>query len=361
MRKMLALTLAVFAMTGILMINATAGDIDELIDVLPDGVVGYLPGGAEDADGIVENFSADYLLGVVVKAASAVFPETARSLSGILALIILSSVLGVIRDGTGSGELRDILSYVCTVCVCGAAYEVTGSVLSVAGGLITTVGTMMRCAIPAMAALSAASGGVTFAAVCSGILYGAITVLESLCEGMLFPLMKICVCISMGSSALGNQSLGEVISPLKKAASFMLGLIMLIFSAVLGFRGIVASSVDSAAIKGVKFAVSGIVPIVGGAVGDAMSSIFGSMALVRSTFGTASAVILSVAVIVPILRILIYKTMFDLVSATAGLVGMKSEGKFLSDMGSVCGVLLAVSSCISVFFIIGVGIFAAGG
>ena len=337
------------------------GELDELLDVIPGEAAGYLPDGAEDAESVADGFSADHLFGVMTRAAAKVFPETARSFAGILALVILSSVLGVIRDGTGSGELRDILSYVCTVCVCGAAYEVTGAVLSVAHGLISTVGTLMRCVIPAMAALSAASGGVTFAAVCSGILYGAITVLESVCEGMLFPLLKICVCISMGSSALGNQSLGDAVSPLKKAAAFFLGLIMLIFSAVLGFRGIVASSADSAAIKGVKFAVSGIVPIVGGAVGDAMSSVFGSMSLVRATFGTASAVILAVAVITPILRILIYKTMLDVISAVAGLVGMKNEGKFLSDMGSVCGMLLAVTSCISVFFIIGTGIFTAGG
>ena len=343
-----------------LCVTVSGADGDEVLKNIPREVAQYLPEG-DTAGEVVGNITAGAIFSATLEILRDVFPSAAKSFAAVLGLIILSSVAGVIRDGTERGELRDILSYICAACVCGASYSMICGIFDEIRSVISVLGTFLRVLIPSVGALSAAGGGIMFSSVYSGILYGAITLLESICESAVIPILKICICVSLGATAIGNENLACVSSSLKKTVATGLSFIMLIFSFVLGFRGIVAKSTDSVTLKSVKFAAARIIPVVGGAIGDAASSVFGSIAAIKGAVGGLGAVAMILIMLSPLGKLFIYKTLFDFTSAVAGVLGLSGEGKFISEMSSVCGFLMATLACVSVFFTVAVGIFASVG
>lgn len=57
------------------------------------------------------------------------------------------------------------------------------------------------------------------------------------------------------------------------------------FVGLLSIKGLLAGAADSAVAKGAKFLIGSFVPVVGGAVSDALGSIVSSLSLVRGATG----------------------------------------------------------------------------
>ena len=55
------------------------------------------------------------------------------------------------------------------------------------------------------------------------------------------------------------------------------------------------------------------------------------------------------------------KVAFELLSSAAGLLGLSREGKFLSEMSSVTGLMMAVISSSTIFFVVAMAVFASAG
>ena len=92
-----------------------------------------------------------------------------------------------------------------------------------------------------------------------------ITVITSLQLPLLYLYMAACV----GHAALGNEGLKRVASAIKWAVTAALCAILLIFVGYLTVSGAVAGTADAAAVKAAKFAMSSVVPVVGGILSDA--------------------------------------------------------------------------------------------
>ena len=58
-----------------------------------------------------------------------------------------------------------------------------------------------------------------------------------------------------------------------KAVKWILGFCMTLFTGLLTVHSLVTASADSAASRAVKFAVSSFVPVVGGALGEALRTV----------------------------------------------------------------------------------------
>lgn len=366
MKRVICILVLSFILTLFSIFTVFSADSDRLPDpndkypseidqVLPDDIKGSTI--KEIADGV----SIGKIVSVVLTAIKTLLPKTAKNISTVLGLVIIASVIGTVRDNIAREELKDILSYISAMCICGAAYSVIGNIFTIVREYVNVAGIVLKAIIPSVTLLSAASGNVTFSAVNGAVVYSALAVLESLSEGFVLPLIRICLCVSFGATALGNEALAGVSASIKKFASIVLSFIMLVFSFVLGIRGIVAASADSAAQKSIKFAASSMIPIIGSAVGDAVGSVSGSVSVVRSVVGAAGASILLFITIGPICALGIYKLAFEFISTAAGMLGLKGESRFLSDVSGACGFLMAVVSCISVFFIISIGLAASVG
>ena len=121
---------------------------------------------------------------------------------------------------------------------------------------------------------------------------------------------------------------------------------------VLAFQSVIAKSADTAAVKGVKFVLGNAVPIVGGALADAAGTLTTSLGLLKSTVGIASAAVICLIFALPIIKLLLWKLMFDASCAVATAFSLKKESAFFAEMSEIVGFLAAVGASIAIFFII---------
>lgn len=355
------LILAIFSV-GALAVDEAVKDGEEYMEsvgsAVPDDARELLPDGTLDGSLSAGNIGVGTFFGMIVRALKGAAPKAAKNFALVIGLLIISSVVGAFRGTVASKGLGDALGFVTTLCVSAAAFAMTDAVFRVAEGFILTMKVFLEALVPTLTVLSAASGNLTFSAASAVTVSAAMTMLEAVTSSIAVPLLKICFCISVSSAMCGPVDLSGVSAAVKKLLTTVLMLSGVALSAVMIFQRIITKSADSAALRGIKFTVGSLIPFVGSAIGDAISTISGSVGLMRATVGISGAVIMCAMVIMPTAELLINKLFLDIASGAAALLGLDREKKFLSEMSGVVGFLVAIVAFVGTFFIIAVAVIA---
>ena len=131
----------------------------------------------------------------------------------------------------------------------------------------------------------------------------------------------------------------------EKIISIVLGVLSTVFVGLVTIKGALASSADSVSVKGIKLLAGNTIPIVGGAIGDAYTSVLGSLNLIKGTVG-AFGIFAIAAVNIPVItEMLLWMIAVNICSALCGLLGEENCGKVLDGVSGV----LSLTNTITVF------------
>lgn len=349
----------IFAVNG----DAIDSEKNEIEITLPEEIEEYLPEDIFDIDAseIYKSFDFSYFSETGLKLIAAAVPEATKNFAVLLGLLMIAACLRALRDIMTLPGLKTALELVGMLCICTAVFSVTETAFSLAESFIDSLSTFMAATVPTMTALMIASGHITSAAVMAGVIETALTVLGTICSGVLFPLIRLCLCLSAVSSVFGVTGLGGITPLIKKVIGYIFGFVALCLSAVLAFQGIISKSADSLALKGIKFAVGSFIPIVGSAVNEALSTIAGGIGTIKAATGVVGAVSVCLLAALPIIQLLMHKLFLELLSVCSGILGLGPEGKLISEMASFLGYTAAVMAISSVFFILSLSVMAVSG
>ena len=367
--KMKRIVIILCILIAILSTNVYADGTDEsetdfgqgsVYEGLPEEMREYIPSDffTGGVSGLSEKLSIGFFLRAAGKMLSSSFPRAVKSFSFLLGILVISSVLGALGDSIASPSVKSVFSYISSVCICAAVYEATGSLFSLTKDFILGLSGFVTKLMPVMTALLYASGKVSTAAVSGGIITAALAILENICAGVLFPLIQMCFAISAGGAMCGNAGLSGITATVKKTVTYLLSFIMLLLSLTLAFQSVITKSADSLALKGVKFAVGSFIPIVGGAINEALTAITGSIGTIRSAVGIAGAAAGLFMTVSPIIYILLNKALLELSASFAVMLGLERESRFLSDTAGIAGFFVSLSAVTGVFFIFSLSVLA---
>ena len=104
--------------------------------------------------------------------------------------------------------------------------------------------------------------------------------------------------------------------------------------------------------RAVKFTLSGAVPIIGGAVGEAASAVAAGFALTQKTVGVLGIAAILWQILPTVCSVCLTRTAFSVSGALASFLGMKREAGILSECASLAGFLLAVCIAAAVLYIL---------
>lgn len=329
--------------------------------IVPDGLREYLPEDIENfqPSDVLEHFDFGFFTGTFIKIVTNAAPEAAKSFALLLGIVILCAVLGIVKRTVTAQGLQISLDLVGMVCIAGAVFGVTETSFGLAEEFISTIASFMKKITPTMSTFMIARGEITSAAVISGVIFTAVSVLEQTVAKILFPLIRVSLCMSVVSTVFGIPGISGFAPTIKKIIGYVFGFITSSLSAVLMFQKIVAKSTDSLAMRGIKFAVGQFVPFVGGAVNEALSTVMGGIGTIKAATGVAAAVIVCLIAAVPVVRMLLHKMFLEFVSVCAGLLGLSGEGRLMGDVASYLGYMAAVMAISAVFFILSLSMMAA--
>lgn len=170
------------------------------------------------------------------------------------------------------------------------------------------------------------------------------------------PLTGLIMMVTLLSSVSDNVNSAKIISLLKKIISIVLGVLSTVFVGLVTIKGALASSADSVSVKGIKLLAGNTIPIVGGAIGDAYTSVLGSLNLIKGTVG-AFGIFAIAAVNIPVItEMLLWMIAVNICSALCGLLGEENAAKVLDGVSGVLSLTNTITVFSAVVFILSTGI-----
>ena len=354
------LVTALFVLCGSPVSADGVSETQEIELEVPDALREYLPEDTEDfqASDVLAQFDFGFFTKAFLRIVSQAAPEAAKSFAALLGIMILSAVLGIVRRTVTVQGLQIAMDLVSMVCMAGAVFSLTEHTFTLAQEFVGTLSSFMKSVTPTMAGFMIASGEVTSAAVISGVIFTAVSVLEQAVADILFPLIRLSLCVSIVSTVFGIPGISGLAPLIRKVISYVLGFITSSLSAVLMFQRLIAKSTDSLAMRGIRFAVGQFVPFVGGAVNEALSTVMGGIGTIKAATGVAAAVVVCLIAAVPVIRMILHKMFLEWVSVCAGILGLSGEGRLMGDVASYVGYMAAVMAISAVFFVLSLSMMA---
>lgn len=302
---------------------------------------------------------AEGLWNVIKAAVEALNPSLAEA--GRVALKVAGAVLlcGLVREMVpgGTGQTVDLA---CTVAVAAALLEPASSLISLGVETVTELSTYGKLLLPVMTSALAAQGGVT----ASTALYAGTALFDSILSSamtrLLVPMLWLYLGLAVANGAFREQILGKLQAFLKWAMTWILKVVLYIFTGYLTVTGVVSGTADAATVKAAKLTISGVVPVVGSILSDASEAVLNGVGVLRSGIGVYGLLTLIALFLTPFLRIGVQYLLLKGVSFLCeGIDGGHAAG-LVSDFAGAMGMVLAMVGTQTVLLLISTVCFMKG-
>lgn len=259
-----------------------------------------------------------------------------RTLGVVLAAAVFCQLLG---SSEGMGRIASAGACLAVTVAC------VGDLRSMIGLGTQTVEKLhnyTRLLLPGLSFLMTASGNSGAA----GTIYGAgvlfLDTLLAIISNLLVPLIYLHAALSAAEALLWKGGLGKLRDFLKWLVTAMLKWILFGCSAFLTATGLFAAAMDAQKVKAARFAISGMVPVVGGLVSDAAQTLLNAALSMKNAVGVYGMLAVFAICLHPFLRLWLH---FMLMKLTAALCGLLDAGgvtglldKLTDSMGLIVGI-----------------------
>ncbi len=336
----------------------------DFLGSLADGIIDKLPEGAlsdkiEEISGAAQDISSPQrLLSLVLSALGEGISEVLPRLALVLAVVLISALLYTVSSYCGGlSRAVDICTRLVSFCaLSGIALSCAERLKDYFDGLFEAVAAF----VPLSAVMYAMGGNMTSAVSATGTLSVTLVVCQFLCTKTVLPVFSLCLCMSQLSIFDGaSGSLGATVGgTVRKWYTTAMAFLMMILTGALASQTVLAAKADTAAMKGMKFAVSSFVPLFGGSLSGTLGTLAASVELLRGSVGVLGIVIIFLMLLPTAIELALMRMVFAVGAFAAGLVGCPSEQKIMNDIGALYGYLEGVALMCSAVFVIAFGIFA---
>jgi stage III sporulation protein AE len=296
-----------------------------------------------------------YVIRTALGALQPSFKTACGTCLSVMAVLMLS---GLVRGMAGGQEKT--IRLIETLMVTCLFLQRSEAFFQISWDVIYEISNYGKLLLPVMAASLAAQGGVTGAA---GIYGGTLlfdTILTSAITNLLIPMVYIFIALSVAGGGIDSDALKEGKAFVKWLMTWVLKIILYVFTGYIAITGVVSGTADAAAVKAAKIAISGFVPVVGGIISDASEAILVSAGVMKNTAGIYGLLAVMAVSIGPFLQIGTQYVLLKLTAAAGSVVTGKNSNGLLCDLCSAMGFLLAMTGAVCLMLLISIVCFMKG-
>jgi len=280
-----------------------------------------------------------------------------KVLGTMLIVVIFTAVMK--NSGEGVFSKSSTSGLYGMVCVMTAVAVISPQLFSVYKSSLDAVdkcGGFITAFVPVFTVITASMGGITTAGVYNLMILGVSELIVRLSECYLLPLLSVTAVFAVTGSVFPSISLNTVNEFIKKAVIWAVTVTMTLFTGFVTMKCTLGGKADTVATKTVRTIISGTVPIVGGAVSDAYSTVLSGLNVIHGTAGFAGTVGIMVIMLPPLIEITVFRIVLWAGTASAEIFSADQLSKLMK--GIDCGLAVAqcVLVCYSVIFILCTGI-----
>lgn len=279
------------------------------------------------------------LAGAVAKDA---LKQPLRTLCLLLGVILLCALADGLRQGVTSDGALTVFRVTVLLCVSGVLLQPVMDCIQRAAQSIQDGANFLISFVPVFASILTVSGRVVSAGAYQTLLFAAAQGVAQLAARMLVPLLGIYLAFCIVSALAPDFQLGKAAQSVKTFVSWMLGLAVTLFVSFLGLQSFVASGADTLTLKTAKFVLGSAIPVVGGAISDALSTTHACIGLLRTSVGVYAVAAVCLTLLPILMECIVWIVVMKLASIAADIMGIAPVFQLFSAVLNTFGILIAI-------------------
>lgn len=272
--------------------------------------------------------------------AAEILRRQTRGAVSVLLVVLLCGAAEGFRKSAGASER--FLPMAGTLAVTALTAGSLDTLMGVGAAAMERIHTFSQTLLPALAAVSALSGGVAGAAVRQIVAVFFANLLLELIRGLLMPMVYLYAGTLAAGGSLSDKRLLAVAELIRTVCVRLLTAVLLLFTLYLTISGIFTGSVDSARVRMAKTAISGVVPVVGGIIAEASETVLAGAGLLKGTVGVFGLLGVLALCAYPFVQLGIQYLLYKLTGFLASAMGGPELCTVISGLGGAFGLILGM-------------------
>ena len=240
-----------------------------------------------------------------------------------------------------------------TVPVLQSAWDI---ILTVKEGLVSG-SQIFSGVLPLLCSVAAIGGEVRSAAASGAAMSVSLSFVSGFLTELLLPISTLIFSASLISSFDTGQVTKRVAKGIKNIFTFFIGAVTVVLLGTLTLQNVVASSQDTVALRGVKYAISGMIPIAGSTISGALSALTSGVKAMTGTMGALSVVSVITVMGAPLIRMLLYRLAVQMCITFSEAVGADFGQSFFESFRGAIDALIATLTSSTVIYVMQIVVF----
>lgn len=275
-----------------------------------------------------------------------------QAAASLAAVVLLCAMLSGLEEAAERPSLRQTYHTVTVLAAGGLLLSPITALMVQVQQAAQSAGVFMLSFVPVYAGILSAGGSAAAALSYQTTLLAAAELLVQLCRTALLPVLSVSLAMGCTGAVADGFCLESFSAALHKAVLWVLSLLATVFSGVLSVQQMVAAAGDTLGRRAMKFSISSFVPVVGGALSEAYTTVLGCAGLLRSTVGCFGVVATVLTVLPPLVACLAWSICLQLAGSAAALFRLVALEKLCRTVVGSVRVLIAVLAVFALLMIV---------
>lgn len=326
------------------------GILEDFIKILPEGMDEL-----SNTEGSAEALGFSSLLALIADTAKGNATEIGEFLMTLIGLSMLSS-LASLKDGEMGKACRGAVQIVSSAVILDRVFllvEEVGESLSIINGFYASL-------IPVVGAVNAMGLSVNTASAQAIGMTVSLEIYSFLSGGFLYSFVGVLTALAALSS-IDPLSFGRIAQSVKKAFLWAVGILTAFVGATFSLQSLVSSYADSGVMRSARYAVSGMIPIVGNSISGALAVLAGGFSYLKGAVGGGAIAAIVTLAISPLVMLLLYRGTFGIAIFFSELCDREATPGVLGAFSFALDALIATYSLTAVIYVVQLTVFLKGG
>lgn len=326
------------------------GYLSEFDGILPEGYEDF-----SDADKLSSLVGIDALLSVIIGAVTGEGTALGAFFLLLLGTLALSHLAAAFKTPL-SDTVDAAVSTVSALLVFGALFPVFSEAMQT----VTALSSFFSLAVPIMTGITLAGGGVASSAVQAVGMNFTVSIVGALASRAFVCVAAFAFSLGLISS-FGDEGAAALSRGVRSVFGWLLGIVTALVVGALSLQTVISSATDSAAMRAAKYAAQGIIPVVGGTVSGALSTLATGLSYAKDIIGSGAIGVMLVSSLSPLVVMLLYRLALSVAASLADTLSSGGAMRSLSAFRFAADTVIALYSLSVLTYIFEIILFMKGG
>lgn len=274
--------------------------------------------------------------------------EPLRILGRLAAVMILTALVQSVSDGAAAQSFSIVSLLGCITIIYRTVYESFSGVCE----YLIRLNEFMLSYIPIYAAVTAAAGNFISGGSYYASAFAVCEIISIVAGRVIMPFLSVFLALSFTAAINPDMRFSQAAESIKNAVQVTLNALMTVFMGLTAIKGFSGAAADNAAARAVKFGASSFIPIIGGSVSEAYSSVYAGIGVIRAGVGTVGIAAAAFMLLQPIVTLICVKITLECARVIADLLGLGAPAELLRSTSYAMSAAISTTLCFSMMFIL---------